>query len=411
MSKLTFLKEIKEKIRPDEKFFKIVNEFLDNLNKLIQEAGVDAIAVIGGSVAKKTMIRNDHDADLFVRFNYEKYKDEDLSNILEKVIAQLKPVRVHGSRDYFQVKKKTVFEIVPVLNIEDYTKAVNVTDMSPLHVDYVKSHTNNKTLDEIRLLKQFCKANDIYGAESYIGGFSGHIIDLITIYYGSFLNVLKSSQEWEDKVVIDIENHLDDPFNDLNSAKTTCPMIIVDPVQPDRNAAAALNEEKFELFKLKAKEFLKNPSEDFFKKKKFNIENIKKSTSEKIMIFYITPLDGKRDIVGAKLLKVYLHILRETKDAGFNIIESGWNWDNGCVLYYIIKNEKLSDELEKRGPPVDSIVDAAKFKNKHESITIRNGRMYSQIKREIKTPLQMANLMIKEDFIKERVKKIKKEVN
>src|SRR5690606_10274411 len=96
--------------------------------------------------------------------------------------------RLHGSRDYFQFTYESIlFEIVPVININDYKLAKNITDCSPLHVRWFQ-HYSDKIVDDMtlynhaRALKLFCKAQYVYGAESYINGVSGHVIDILTIY-------------------------------------------------------------------------------------------------------------------------------------------------------------------------------------------------------------------------------------
>ncbi len=184
-----------------------VDEIIKKVRKLLKKNNIDAEVVAGGSYAKKTILKNDFDVDLFVRFSPD-YDDDEISDILGKALSSLKPERVHGSRDYFQMKRKGIlFEIVPVLKISDYKQAINVTDMSPLHVDYAKKHLNDKMRNDVRLAKQFCKSIKVYGAESYIQGFSGHILDLLIIYYGSFEKLLMQATLWKEKVIIDINNH------------------------------------------------------------------------------------------------------------------------------------------------------------------------------------------------------------
>jgi len=296
---------IKEKTRPDESVKKEIENFTRKINLLLEKNKVKATCVSGGSIAKGTFIKDDFDADLFVRFDYKTYKDLDLSNILEKVISKLKPDRVHGSRDYFQINdKKTdiLFEIVPVLAIKDYKQAANVTDMSPLHVGYVKKKLKKGQADEIRVAKMFCKSAKVYGAESYIKGFSGHILDLLIIYYKNFEQLLMQASIWGDKVVIDIEKHLKDPIAELEESKTYSPLVIVDPMQPDRNAAAALSKEKFEDFKKNAKKFLQKPSEEFFKVKKLTKKDLKMKEDEELFYLEVKPLKGKRDVIGSKIM-------------------------------------------------------------------------------------------------------------
>lgn len=56
-------------------------------------------------------------------------------------------------------------------------------------------------------------------------------------------------------------------YEKLNYSKKQSPLVLIDPIQPDRNAAAALSQEKYQKFIQVSKEYLKNPSDDFFEKK------------------------------------------------------------------------------------------------------------------------------------------------
>src|SRR3989344_6793717 len=111
-----------------------VNRFLKRLNKNLW----DAEAILGGSVAKGTFLKGQHDVDIFVLYK----NDKDISNKLESSLRIFKNIeRVKGSRDYFQARVYGLnFEIVPVLKIKTVKEAKNITDISPLHVDWVKKN-------------------------------------------------------------------------------------------------------------------------------------------------------------------------------------------------------------------------------------------------------------------------------
>ena len=237
------LKSVKKRIRPGKAPLSIKKK-LDMINQLLKKNKIKAKAVLGGSFAKNTHLKDDYDIDIFVKFDYS-YEKKEISNILDKVLSPLKAERVHGSRDYFQIKNKLSYEIIPVLDVKDVSKARNITDMSPMHVDWVRKNINGKE-DEIRLAKLFCKANDIYGAESYIQGISGHVLDILVIYYGNFIKFLEAVTGWKDgkkeKEVIDFYNfYKGEAIRKMNRSKTLSPLIVVDPISPDRNAAAALS--------------------------------------------------------------------------------------------------------------------------------------------------------------------------
>lgn len=400
-------KKVLKEIIPEKNELKEVKEVVEKINKLLKDNDINAECVAGGSYAKGTILKNDFDIDLFVRFDYE-YKEKAISEMLGKILKPLKPEMVHGSRDYYQLEVENItFEIIPVLRIDDYKQAVNVTDMSPLHVDYVKKKLSKEQTDEIRLAKKFFKGINVYGAESYIRGFSGHVLDLLIIHYKNFVQLLEQAAVWGEKAVIDIEKHLKDPVKELNKAKTESPLIIVDPVQPDRNAAAAVSKEKFELFKKKARDFLENPSEEFFKKKKTDVKRLeKKYSGEWLTLLEAIPLKGKDDVVGTKVLKVFEKIESELMNNDFKVLEAGWEYDEKSVLYFAIKKEKLSDEIVLRGPPKKAIPNAERFKEKHANVFEEKGILYAKEKRKYKEPEGLIKELIRNNYVKERVEKI-----
>jgi tRNA nucleotidyltransferase (CCA-adding enzyme) len=155
----------KKESLPDKEVILKINKFIDALNKALKQQKIDAEASMGGSVAKGTFIKNSFDADIFVKF-HPKFRGQNISDILDSVLKKMKleANRVHGSRDYFQIKKEFTYELVPVLNVNDYRQAENVADMSPLHVLYfIKQSRKIKNLrEEIRVTKLFMKSARVY---------------------------------------------------------------------------------------------------------------------------------------------------------------------------------------------------------------------------------------------------------
>ncbi|MBU1975323.1 MAG: nucleotidyltransferase domain-containing protein [Nanoarchaeota archaeon] len=416
MDVVTILDDAKDSIRPDPKSLVGVDVFVKKIRDLIKKNKIDAVCMKGGSIAKGTFLKKGFDVDLFVQFD-PKYEKEDLSAMLGKMLAPLNPSELHGSRNYFQVKNKFVFEIIPVLKVKDYKHAKNVTDMSPLHVEYVRKHLKLKPFlaDEIRLAKQFCKSIGVYGAESYISGLSGHVLDILVIHHGSFLNLLTAiANGWGSKKVIDPELHLDDPEKELDKSKRVSPLILVDPLQPDRNAAAALSAEKYERLKRKAREFLKEPSIDYFKIQEYNAAFFKKKLKEAeenaiMMIVYAEPLEKKIDVSGAKMLKVFEYIKKEITGCDFTLYSSGWQFkQTQGILYFIVKNETLAEFREHAGPPVRSKKFYKQFITKHpeETLFIKDKKVYALVKRKNRTIRPLIKKLLASVYVNERTKKI-----
>ena len=384
---MDFLDKIKQDLRPDTSALVEIGIFVKEINKEIKKSRIKASCVAGGSVAKGTFLKGDFDVDLFVKFDYS-YKDKDISKLLKKILRKFRPVTLHGSRDYYQIRHDSLnYEIVPVLNIKNPEKALNVTDMSFIHVDWVKKKLKKGQEDEIRLTKKFCKVIGVYGAESYIQGFSGHVIDILIVHYGSFLNLLKASQKWKPKLVIDAEKHYknsaDVKFN-INKSKLEGPMIVVDPILKTRNAASAVSMEKFELFRKKTKEFLKKPSEEFFVEKKISVEYLKSKYRKHLVVLKLKAGKGKPDVIGSRILKAFRFMESELAKKGFEIKKSGWHWDKkqNALAWFVFENAVLPETRIAEGPPLEMKKACSGFKKEHKKTFEKKGRLWAEIKIE-----------------------------
>lgn len=404
------IKEIKPSREEEATVSASVKTVLDRINKGLKNAN----AVLGGSGAKGTWLKGLHDTDIFVRFDYDVYKDKSmqLSDILQKSIGKhFKNIkRLHGSRDYFQSKEGNVtFEIIPILNIKKAEQAKNITDISPLHAEWVNQHKNLK--DDIRLTKQFCKASRVYGAESYIRGFSGYICEILTIHCGGFLNLVRKAAKWKDKVIIDASNFYKgkDVLMEMNKSKTHSPLVLVDPVQAGRNAAAALSKEKFERFRLWCRNFLKNPSKKYFVEKKITIPDlIKKAGKNEMILLDVKSKEGKEDVIGAKLLKVLTYLRNALEDKDFRVYGYGWEWDKEkeALFYFIVDREILPETKKMTGPPVKIKMHTNLFKKKHKKTFVEGKMIYANVKREFRRAEDLIKVLIKEEYVKERVKSV-----
>ena len=200
------MQKVLNKIKPSNEEAKQVKAKVDTFLKRLNSKLLNGEAIVAGSFAKDTWLKGNHDIDIFVIFN----KELNMATRLEVVIRALfdkEYEKIHGSRDYFIVNYEGLnFELIPVLKINSPEEAKNITDISPLHAKYVKRKTDEKLRDDIRLTKQFMEANKCYGAETFIGGFSGYLAELLIIHYGSFSKLIKTVSEWDKEVIIDIES-------------------------------------------------------------------------------------------------------------------------------------------------------------------------------------------------------------
>lgn len=388
-------------IIPTKQDVKKVNAIVSDLLKKIKVK--DAITIVGGSTAKNTWLRNNIEIDVYVKFNYKKYSSLS-SKLSDMLYSQLKNkfklIRLHGSRDYFQARYDGyVVEIIPILDIKKSSEAKNITDISQLHVKYVRKYP--KLSNQIRLAKAFAKANGFYGAESHIQGFSGYVLELLVIHYGSFRKMAEAISRWKSTTEIGNKNLI----ATLNESKKVSPLILIDPVQPDRNAAASVSQEKYDLFIKSARAYLAHPTDFFFRKKEFNLEKI---SGKDVLVLEIAPFVGKRDVIGSKILKAFEYIKTQVELNDFKLKNLGWHWIEGKKAYFWFKHDgkALPDTKLLPGPPIKNPQWLESFRKVHRKIIIKNGRAYAEVKREFTDLKRFISSLLVHENVKSRVKGI-----
>ena len=146
-------------------------------------------------------------------------------------------------------------DLVPCYLIENAACIKSAVDRTPFHTQYLSARIAGLE-DEVLLLKQFMKGIGVYGSELKVGGFSGYLAELLILRYGSFTDTLKAASSWRPGEIIDLERH--------STVRHDEPLIVIDPVDPARNVAAALTLDKMLQFAAASRCFLKNPDICFF---------------------------------------------------------------------------------------------------------------------------------------------------
>jgi tRNA nucleotidyltransferase (CCA-adding enzyme) len=345
------------------RFEKIARDFI----RLIDGVGIGSF--IGGSFAKETVVKTDgkQDLDIFVVFDSAKELNC-FESTLKKFDLPGPLKKVHGSRDYFNIDcGDVILEVIPVMKNLKPEEAENVTDVSLSHVGYIRTEIkkNPRLSNEIKLAKRFCAANNVYGAESYIGGFSGYSIEILVSYFGGFIKFLKGIGKLQ---VIDPSKFFrtkKEIIRELNSAKLNSPIILVDPTFKDRNATAGLSYETFDKFLKVTQAFLKSPSKEFFEKKELDVDSMKKFANENEFLFFQMKLETKKqegDIAGTKMKKFFDFFVSELVRKGQNVMRKEFDYPGkGFVANgHLVIDENR--EVEVRGPSIDKIEIIKKFK-------------------------------------------------
>ncbi len=359
----------------------------------------DVIPVLVGSTAKGTDLRGDKDIDIFIMFGQDVSREKLEKKGLEIGKAVFKEIGAKYEIDYAEhpyVKgfyKDYDIEIVPCYSGKRIMSSV---DRTPFHTRYVrrKLRENPALRNGMRLLKQFMKGIEVYGAEAKVQGFSGYLVELLVIHYGSFMKVLKAAAGWSLNQVLDPEKQWKNP-EEARYFFTNANLIVIDPVDKNRNVAAAVSMQCLSEFIIAAKEFLENPSEEYFFPKEPKLLS-KKELSEKIekrgtklvaVIFRHKKLN--ENSLYSQLRRTIKSLTDEIETFGFKFFRSGF-WSNEKNLSLIILEFevfKLPEVMHKTGPPIDQDPkNQEKFieKYKKDKPYVKDGRWVVDTKRKFR---------------------------
>ena len=380
-------------LRPSEQehagLKKECTEFLLSLRKALAKTRLRTRVFVGGSFAKGTLVKKStYDIDVFVRMKQLKESRAALEKALALVASsrQLTLKKIHGSRDYFQLhhqEGRVIFEVIPVLDIPRPARAENVTDLSYFHVAYVKKRLKGRMADDVRLAKQFCHAQGVYGAESYIRGFSGYGLECLIINYKTFANLLKALSRVQEPIVLDPAHHYRTAVEarlSLNEAKRQSPIVLVDPTYKERNVLAALSAESFGTFQRAAKQFLTRPSDTSFIEKPFDVHAFVRRAHQKHFEVRRIELHTDRqagDVAGTKLKKVASYLLERVAPY-FSIREHRFDYagEQHATLFV---SYAPKGTIERKGPLIRMKEACAEFKRHHAKTFVKKGRLIAQV--------------------------------
>lgn len=357
-----------------------------------------------GSMAKKTSLMDKADIDIFITFPLS-YSEEELKEYglefgqycIEQVngkqeIRYASHPYVTGIIDDFEV------DFVPCYNIKDASELKSAVDRTILHTDYVQGHLTDEEANQVLLLKKFMTSVNTYGANAKVNGFSGYLCELLILKYHSFENVIQTAaNKWQNRYKIDLEN-----YGTSNNYKD--PLIVIDPVDKNRNVAAALSMQKYSEFIVACRNFLKNPTKEYFKdriintnKKELLDEFEKRGTKCYVLSFNVPELPD--DVIYPQITKTMNSFINVSEMYDFNIIESNYFIDSNNIANIILEYtvDKLSNVKIHQGPLVKYNENGFNFKEKYPQAYIKNNKWIAVSERKYKTVQEMVENIVKKE--------------
>ena len=262
--------EVLKRIRPSreerekaERIWRLVRERLEDA---LRRKGVDAEVTLQGSLAKDTWLSGDLDIDVFVLFPRSwRSRLDDAKELFKEAFRGFPVEERYAAHPYIRVLVEDVWvDIVPALRVASGAEAETAVDRTPFHTEYVKRRLDEEQRDEVRLLKRFLHGIGVYGAEIAVQGFSGYLAELLIAAFGCFRTVLEKAAQWKPPIVIDLEGHYGGVVERVLERFRDQPLIVVDPVDPRRNVAAAVSVRSLALFVIASRLYLRQPSLVYF---------------------------------------------------------------------------------------------------------------------------------------------------
>jgi tRNA nucleotidyltransferase (CCA-adding enzyme) len=298
--------------------------------------------------------------------------------------------------------------VVPCYSVEK-GQWKSATDRTPYHTEYMREHLKPEMRLEARLLKRFMKGIRSYGAEIRVGGFSGMLVETLILHYKSFLDTLVQASKWKPVIFLDLEkptSSQDSRPRDLGS-----PMVVIDPVDPNRNLAAAVRDDKLWGFVAASREFQNNPGTWYFfppkptPKTKAQIAKLLEHQTRDIVAISFEHSKIVPDVLWGQLLKIEKGLTELMIRQDFHPIRSTvWSdEDRSSAIFVELDTSTLPGVQLRQGPPISKMNDSQGFLDRHLNAndTIRgpwmeDGRWVVDKKRRILTIEQLVTMALKD---------------
>ena len=363
----------------------------------LHDLGISGVAQVQGSIAKDTWISGDTDLDCFLVLSRDT-PDDALERITTEVAGMVlegarKKYAQHpyliGERDGFQV------DLVPAYRIESPDQRLSAVDRTPLHTAWVQSHLDDAALAQVRLAKQWCKGVGAYGAETRIGGFSGYLLEVLVHRFGGFHGLLEwAAADCTPRRIAMRGDMVDDDVS---------PLIVVDPVDPTRNCAAAVTTDIIALVQEAAKSYQTAPDAAFFHPAPPRGEPAEalhaalRASSATWVGIILAPKTDRLDIVFPQFQRAARVAAEALERAGFPVHRvrvDAFDDDRMVGMQWLLEDATLPAERVHEGPDAGKEPNAGRFREKWDGhpdavgpvVTGANGRLEVTVRITERTP-------------------------
>lgn len=306
--------------------------------KYSQITGVE----FGGSYVKGTWLPEKADVDIFIKFE-ESTPDKKFVEVSKKIgfdsMKKFNPYVRYSEHPYVEAKiKGTKVNVVPCYDVKQ-GQWKSAADRSPFHTKFMLESLTGIMKNEVRLLKNFLSSNRIYGSEIAKQGISGYVTEVLILHYGSFQDVINAIAKLKENQIIG-----------KPAKKFDTSIIIIDPIDSNRNLGAAISNENLGKFILASRAFIKKPSISFFKLKQ-NQKIFKKNLENSVVIKF-NYKKRSPDIIWGQVKRATSSLSTQLEIEGFQVFRHAGITDekNEAYLIFLLQSLTIEEQFLRDGP-------------------------------------------------------------
>lgn len=344
-----------------------------------------------GSTSRETCMAGDKDIDVFVLFSPELSQtalEEQGLKVGKNVFREFDGTyRVEYAEHPYtkgEIDGHEV-EIVPCYDVPaDQIKSS--VDRTPHHSRWADAHLDKEQRKDVVVLKSFLRAHGIYGSSLKVRGFSGYLCEILIAEFGSFNELVESAVDWDRQEIIDPEDHHDALPEKLKKKFDEDSLVVIDPVDPERNVASVLDTENYAKFIYACWKFQRKPGIGLFTQKdvvydQFELEQEIDRRADFIVIEFEPP-EEVEDIVYPQMRKTVRLLENRLRSEDFRVYDSG---------FHIGEKARIVFELERSLPEVENLEGPRlfhgsdhidQFASKYDNVFVEGDRLHARVERE-----------------------------
>jgi tRNA nucleotidyltransferase (CCA-adding enzyme) len=378
-------------IYPDEEELEESKELYQKISNFIaEEYGLETH--FAGSTSRETCMKGDKDIDIFVLFpevtERQDLEDKGLEigkNTFREFDGEFEVDYAEHPYTKGEIGGHEV-EIVPCFNVgpENIQSAV---DRTPHHSRWVEENLSEDERKDVVILKKFLKEAGLYGSSLKVRGFSGYLCEILISEFSGFKELVDSAGDWKEEKLLDPRNHHEKLPDGLEDKFSEDSLIVIDPVDSDRNVASVLSTENYAKFVYNCWKFSEDPGLSYFQEEesdwtKFELKQEVQGRGDFIAVGFTRP-DEVDDLVYPQMRKFMRLMRKKLEKRDFRIFESGFQVEEESVRFFFEMESILPVVEEIEGPKVfHNSRHLDEFTSKYENTFVRGNRLYAKTKRD-----------------------------